>query len=76
MSFTQKVINNTKNTTQEEKRESCSYPKVKEILEGPFKNLNYSDAYLYCCINGLLKKECLAARKKIESIISEEGKYK
>lgn len=74
MSFTSKVIKNAKDTTQEEKKENISFPEIKEILKGSFDSLVYSDAYLFCCINGRFEKECEEARKKIESIISEEGK--
>ena len=53
----------------EEICEEIGAPKKCEILEDSFTSLNYSDVYLYCCMNGVLEKKCEEARKKIEEII-------
>ena len=49
--------------------EEIGNPQKSEILEDSFTSLNYSDVYLYCCMNGVLEKKCEEARKKIEEII-------
>ena len=49
--------------------EEVGNPQKCEILEDSFTSLNYSDVYLYCCMNGVLEKKCEEARKKIEEII-------
>lgn len=57
---------------QQNQGESCEetgFPKECEILEDSFTSLNYSDVYLYCCINAILKDKREEARKKIEEII-------
>ena len=57
------------NRNQEETCEEIGAQKECNTLDDSFADFNYSDTYLYCCMNGVLEKKCEEARKKIEEII-------